>query len=67
MFTLQLSTALLLIAGALAFLLLLDDYATRSPSVPACREDELVLGRGDFTHDGYWNDYVCVPADVWRN
>ena len=32
--------------------------------VPACAEDEMVAGRGDFEH-GKWTRYVCVhPDDV---
>lgn len=29
--------------------------------VPACAEDVVLVGQGDFV-DGYWSEYVCGPA-----
>lgn len=38
---------------------------TKAPHghVPACHEDEVVQGRGDFHSTGYWDRYVCVHPD----
>lgn len=36
--------------------------AGHSGGVPACEEDELVAGRGNFEH-GKWSRYVCVHPD----
>ncbi len=34
-----------------------------SPQVPRCQEDGLVLGKGNFHADGYWDYYACEPFD----
>lgn len=33
-----------------------------APVVPACQEDEVVVGRGDFK-GGYWSAYGCETLD----
>ncbi len=40
-----------------------DDSAGSVDSIPACQEDEVVVGNGDFS-SGYWSNYECVPADL---
>lgn len=50
---------------ATAFFLCQDGaIAHHSGRVPACAEDEMVQGEGNFEH-GKWTRYVCVhPDDV---
>jgi hypothetical protein len=31
------------------------------PQIPACMEDAVVIGFGDFDH-GRWSEYTCGPA-----
>lgn len=31
------------------------------PDLPACEEDQVLVGIGEFA-DGYWTDYACGPA-----
>lgn len=31
------------------------------PRVPACAEDTVIVGTGDFEH-GHWTTYTCGPA-----
>ena len=31
--------------------------------IPACLEDELIVGRGDYNGDGFWTRYECVAFD----
>ncbi len=36
--------------------------ATDIPTIPHCREDELVIGWGDYSQ-GYYEDYLCRAVD----
>lgn len=36
---------------------------SQEPTVPACQEDEIVVGHGDFKPTGYWNGYGCEALD----
>lgn len=47
-----------LIAAALA---LLAALLTAQPALPACPEDAMLVGVGQFEH-GHWTSYVCGPA-----
>lgn len=31
--------------------------------IPPCLEDEVVVGVGDYSGDGYWTAYQCEPFD----
>lgn len=46
---------------ALAFALGIMVGRAEEPIVPACAEDVVLVGIGDFA-DGRWDAYVCGPA-----
>lgn len=54
-------------AGVLLGLLLIACLVTIprvevAPPVPACQEDQLILGAGDYA-GGYWTVYTCINLE----
>lgn len=60
----QLLGLLMMAAGFFMGALLLSmAFHGHTPFVPQCQEDEVVIGRGDFGNDGYWDFYECANRD----
>lgn len=49
---------LAIILGWLALMWVVVGAMDQPPTVPACQEDEVVVGVGDFDN-GYWSGYEC--------
>lgn len=58
------SAALILLLGFGLIVALAVDPNPPPARVPACAEDELIVGSGDYDGDtGYWSGYACVHLD----
>lgn len=51
--------ALIALALSVNAMLVLDT----APTVPACAEDEVIVGVGDFHPSGLWDAYRCEHPD----
>ena len=62
------STLILACAALVGLFVIMVGIAMFDPPqthiVPPCNEDELVVGIGDFTSDGYWSEYICIHPDT---
>lgn len=47
---------------AVAGLLWVQAQTASIASIPACQEDAVIVGTGEFHSDGRWDDYGCGPS-----
>ena len=61
-----LCTFLLILGSSIIYEEAKRDYLdnTTTEEVPACNEDEVITGSGDFGPDGYWEEYRCENPDT---
>ena len=45
----------------MAVAIVIAAVAITTPHIPACEEDQVLVGTGDFDH-GHYSEYVCGPA-----
>lgn len=60
---LTVTTVLLFVAAvaAMSWAIAADRQASTSRTVPACEEDAVLIGSGDFVA-GRWTTYLCGPS-----